>query len=47
MTKKTFEKQITSLPKEVAFCKKCSMSNQRPRIIFDNHGVCSACINTA
>ena len=25
------------------FCKKCTQSNQRPRIIFDEHGVCSAC----
>ena len=32
-----------NLPREVAFCKKCTMSNQRPRIIFDEHGVCSAC----
>jgi len=44
--KKIFEKQITNLPKEVAFCKKCVMSNQRPRIIFDKFGVCSACNNT-
>ena len=32
-----------NLPKEVKFCKKCSMSNQRPRIIFDENGVCGAC----
>ena len=44
--KKKFEKQILNLPKEVDFCKKCVMSNQRPRIIFDKHGVCSACNNT-
>ncbi|MEI6079332.1 MAG: N-acetyl sugar amidotransferase [bacterium] len=31
------------LPKEVKFCKKCTISNQRPRITFDEHGVCSAC----
>ena len=31
------------LPSEVRFCKKCTISNQRPRIIFDEHGVCSAC----
>lgn len=30
-------------PKEVKFCKKCVVSNQRPRIVFDNDGVCSAC----
>jgi N-acetyl sugar amidotransferase len=32
-----------NLPSEVKFCKKCTISNQRPRIIFDEHGVCSAC----
>lgn len=32
-----------NLPKEVRFCKKCTMSNQRPRIGFDDEGVCSAC----
>jgi N-acetyl sugar amidotransferase len=31
------------LPQEVKFCKKCTVSNQRPRITFDEHGVCSAC----
>ena len=32
-----------NLPEEVVFCKKCTISNQRPRIIFDEEGVCSAC----
>lgn len=32
-----------NLPKEVKFCKKCIISNQRPRITFDKNGVCSAC----
>lgn len=31
------------LPTEVKFCKKCTISNQRPRIAFDENGVCSAC----
>ena len=31
------------LPEQVLFCKKCTMSNQRPRISFDEHGICSAC----
>ena len=31
------------LPTRVAYCKKCTISNQRPRITFDEHGVCSAC----
>jgi len=32
-----------SLPSEVIYCKKCTISNQRPRIQLDEHGVCSAC----
>ena len=40
-----FERQIGQLPKEVKWCKKCTMSNQRPRIQFDKNGVCSACLN--
>lgn len=31
------------LPAPVRFCRKCTMSNQRPRIGFDENGVCSAC----
>lgn len=32
-----------NLPLDVRFCKKCTVSNQRPRITFDEDGVCSAC----
>lgn len=32
-----------NLPREVRYCRKCTMSNQRPRISFDADGVCSAC----
>jgi N-acetyl sugar amidotransferase len=32
-----------NLPHSVLFCKKCTISNQRPRITFDENGVCSAC----
>jgi len=32
-----------NLPPQVKFCTKCVISNQRPRIIFDQDGVCSAC----
>lgn len=32
-----------NLPATVQFCKKCTVSNQRPRIAFDENGVCSAC----
>ena len=32
-----------SLPEKIKFCKKCTISNQRPRITFDKNGICSAC----
>ena len=32
-----------NLPREIVFCKKCTMSNQRPRITFNKKGICSAC----
>lgn len=31
------------LPTAIQFCRNCTISNQRPRITFDEHGVCSAC----
>ena len=31
------------MPEEVKYCTKCVNSNQRPRITFDENGVCSAC----
>lgn len=35
--------KLYNLPLEIKFCKKCTISNQRPRITFDKNGVCSAC----
>ncbi len=32
-----------NLPSKILFCKTCTVSNQRPRIIFDDQGVCGAC----
>ena len=32
-----------NLPEKIIFCKKCTISNQRPRIKFDKKGICSAC----
>lgn len=32
-----------NLPDNVFFCKKCTISNQRPRITFNSEGICSAC----
>ena len=43
--RKKLEKQIGKLPKKVQWCKRCLMSNQRPRIIFDKDGVCSGCLH--
>ncbi len=31
------------LPSKVIYCKKCVISNQRPRIVLDDEGVCGAC----
>lgn len=36
-------KKRYQLPAEVRFCTRCVVSNQRPRITFDDNGVCSAC----
>jgi N-acetyl sugar amidotransferase len=32
-----------NLPEDVKYCTRCVISNQRPRITFDDDGVCSAC----
>jgi len=37
------EKQIPNQNLEVKFCKLCIISNQRPRIVIDDEGICSAC----
>ena len=36
--------QKYNLPNKIIFCKKCTISNQRPRIKFNDKGICSACI---
>ncbi len=45
MRQSKLEQQVDLIPKEVKWCKKCLISNQRPRIIFDSEGVCSGCKN--
>jgi N-acetyl sugar amidotransferase len=35
--------ELYKLPKDVKFCKNCTVSNQRPRITFDENDICSAC----
>ena len=39
--KKTME--LYNLPPDVKYCKRCALSNQRPRTVFDNEGICAAC----
>ena len=41
--KTVLERQLIHQPKEVRYCSRCIVSNQRPRIVFDHEGVCSAC----
>lgn len=43
MRNEILDKQLSRIPTKVRFCKKCVVSNQRPRITFDKKGVCSAC----
>jgi N-acetyl sugar amidotransferase len=43
MVEKKDTMKLYNLPSEVKFCRKCTISNQRPRITFDSDGVCSAC----
>ena len=39
----SLDRQLGNQPSDVVFCRRCVVSNQRPRIIFDEEGVCSAC----
>ena len=41
--KKVDIKKFYNLPEKVIHCSKCVVSNQRPRITFDENGICSAC----
>ncbi len=43
MIEKRDVRAMYNLPLEVKFCRRCTISNQRPRITFDENGVCSAC----
>ena len=35
--------KMYNLPEKIRYCKLCTISNQRPRITFDEDGICSAC----
>lgn len=37
------DRQLINAPTEVVYCKKCVVSNQRPRLTFNIEGICSAC----
>lgn len=39
----SIDRQFEELPKEVKFCKNCVVSNQRPRTVLNNEGICPAC----
>jgi len=39
----SIDKQLEIQPKYVIYCKKCVISNQRPRITFDENGICRPC----
>jgi len=39
----TLDRQFDELPKQVVFCKNCVVSNQRPRTVMNEEGICSAC----
>jgi len=41
---KTLDKQLRDQPKEVKFCSRCVVSNQRPRTELNKDGVCNACL---
>ena len=45
VTDDILDQQLDILPKEIKFCKTCVVSNQRPRILWDQmkKGQCSAC----
>ncbi len=41
---KILDQQLKNQPREVKFCVRCVVSNQRPRITLNEQGVCSACL---
>lgn len=43
VSQKILDRQLPILPQKIIFCKRCVVSNQRPRMHFDDEGVCGAC----
>lgn len=46
VSSKILDRQLPHIPTEILFCKRCVVSNQRPRIQFNEEGLCSACAYT-
>ncbi len=44
MNTNSIDPQLKVQQKEVVYCTKCVVSNQRPRIQFNSEGVCNACL---
>lgn len=42
-TPPVLDRQLLHLPSETIYCKRCVNSSQRPRLIFDQDGICDAC----
>ena len=38
-----YRERMRGQPTEVVYCKKCVISNQRPRVRFDKDGICGGC----
>lgn len=43
MAFKTLDNQLADIPEDIIFCKNCVLSNQRPRTIINEQGICKAC----
>ncbi len=43
LSKIRLDRQLAQLPKQVQYCKRCVISNQRPRIHLNENGLCGAC----
>ncbi len=42
-TPPVLDRQLLHLPSKTIYCKRCVNSSQRPRLIFDQNGICDAC----
>lgn len=42
-TPPVLDRQLLHLPSETIYCTRCVNSSQRPRLVFDQEGICDAC----